>query len=484
MIAISAWSMQGGVYTKSNLAQAARLGQAAVSDVGAKALRMIAAKLHPEIAPLFATMVAACNRPMGTRQPHEVHALMNSLARRHAAATAKGVLILLTAAALVLGLPAARAAEPIRLGCVAALSGSGADIGTRLREGAELAIAARPEIVGRPVELLVRDSKSAPSVAQQQAASLQADGVSGLLCSSLSSESAALSAAGRAGRLPVPDVLASAVADEITGKSCNQWTFRVVPSATTIAHAVARYIAGQPSVSAGGFYILGSDYLYGRSSGHAFSEIPGIKLVGESYAPLDTSDWTPYLNKISQSGATGLWLPVALGSPYVQLMVAANAMRLLQRVTVMAPTGLPQEIIEQLNDAAVGAVEPASAVLMMEPASVPVAEAYRAKYGRAPSEGVLQSYVATTIMLQALAAAKETTPAAVRDALQAGSFDTIVGPVRFRKGDQQAVAPVWSARIAKLAAPVAGSSYAFVAVQKYAAEDVMPSLEQTGCVPR
>ena len=393
--------------------------------------------------------------------------------------------ILLTAVlALLLAPAAAHAAEPIKLGCIAALSGAGADIGTRLREGAELAVAARTDIAGRPVQLLVRDSKSDPAVAQQQAASLLSEGVSGLLCSSLSSEGAALSAAARAGRMPLPDILASAVADEITGKSCNPWTFRTVPSATTIAHAVARFTANQPKVSAGGFYILGSDYLYGRSSGRAFSEIPGIKLVGESYAPLDTADWTPYLNKVSQSGATGLWLPVALGSPYVQLMVAANAMKLLQQVTVMAPTGLPQEIIDQLQDAAVGAVEPASAVMMTEPASIPVAEAYRAKYGRAPSEGVLQSYVAAGIMLQAVAAAKDTTPAGVRDALQSGTFDTIVGPIRFRPGDQQAIAPVWSARIEKLASPVAGSAYAFAAVQRHAPEDVMPAFEQTGCAPR
>jgi branched-chain amino acid transport system substrate-binding protein len=394
------------------------------------------------------------------------------------------LLLLITALTALLGVATARAAEPIKLGCVAALSGAGADIGTRLREGAELAIAAASEIGGRPVELLVRDSKSDPSVAQQQAASLMSDGVSGLLCSSLSSESAALSAAARAGRLSVPDVLSSAIADEITGKNCNAWTFRTVPTATTIAHAVERFVGGQPGISAGGFYVLGSDYLYGRSSGRAFKEIPGIKIVGESYAPIDTSDWTPYLNKVSQSGATGLWLPVALGSPYVQLMIAANAMQLLHHVTVMAPTGLPQEIIDQLGEAAVGAVEPASAVMMTEPASIPVAEAYRARFGRAPSEGVLQSYVAASIMLQALAAAKDTSPQSVRDALESGAFSTIVGEVRFRTGDQQALAPLWSARIAKLPAPVAGSAFAFVSARKYAPEDVMPPLEQTGCVPR
>ncbi len=42
---------------------------------------MIAAKLHPEIAPLFATMVAACDPPMETREPQAVRALMDGFAR-------------------------------------------------------------------------------------------------------------------------------------------------------------------------------------------------------------------------------------------------------------------------------------------------------------------------------------------------------------------------------------------------------------------
>ena len=378
----------------------------------------------------------------------------------------------------------AQAAEPIRLGCIAALSGPGADIGTRLREGAELAVAATPTIAGRPVELLVRDTKSDPATAQQQASSFLAEGVSALLCSALSSEGAALSAAARAGRLPIPDILASAVADEITGKNCNSWTFRVVPTATTIANAVARFKTSQPNLANGAFYILASDYLYGRSSGKAFSEIPGIKIVGESYAPLDTADWTPYLNKVQQSGATGLWLPVALGSPYIQLIIAANNLKMLDTITVMAPTGLPQDLIDQLGTAAIGLVEPASAIPITDPAAIPVATAYKAKYGRAPSEGVLQSYIATSITLQALAAAKDATPAALRDALKSGTFDTLVGQIRFRPGDQQAIAPVWSAKVEKLQSPVAGSPYAFVAVQKHAAPDIMPPFEQTGCQPR
>ena len=390
----------------------------------------------------------------------------------------------LLAALLAVSASPVRAAEPVRIGCLAALSGAGANIGNRLREGAELAVAAHPTIGGRPVELVVRDSRSDPTVAQQQAASLVADGVSGLLCVSLSSEGAALSAAARAGRLAVPDIQASAVADDITGKSCNGWTFRTVPSATEIANAVARYSASQPKLASGGWYVLASDYLYGRSSGKAFAAIPGIQLKGETYAPLDTTDWTPYLNKVMASGATGLWLPVALGSPYVQLMIAANNMKLLDQVAVLTPTGLPQDLLDQLGASIAGVVEPASAALLTQPEAAAVAEAYAAAHGHPPSEGVLQSYVAAQVMLQAVEAAKATTPEAVRDALRDGRFKTIVGEFGFRPDDGQALAPVWSAAVQPLQPAIAGARYGFVATARYEAADVLPAPAQTGCVPR
>jgi branched-chain amino acid transport system substrate-binding protein len=391
--------------------------------------------------------------------------------------------LLATCAALLLSASQVRAADPIRIGCIAALSGAGAEIGNRQREGAELAVAETPAINGRPVELVVRDSRSNPSVAQQQAASLMSEGVSGLLCVSLSSEGEALSAAARAGRLSIPDVQSSAVADSITGKSCNPWTFRTVPSATEIANAVARFQSDHPELGAG-WYILGSDYLYGRSSGKSFAAIPGVKVLGETYAPLDTTDWTPYLNKVLASGAKGLWLPVALGSPYVQLMNTANNLKLLEKFTVLAPTGLPQDLIDQLGASVSGIVEPASAAPMTLPELAPVVAAYVKAHGAAPSEGVLQSYVAATAMLQAIAAAKSAEPADVRDALQHGRFHTAVGDFGFRAGDQQALAPLWLAKIDNLPQPIGPARFGFATIKKYAPEEMLPPLTQTACVPQ
>ncbi|MGE3065057.1 MAG: ABC transporter substrate-binding protein [Hyphomicrobiaceae bacterium] len=377
--------------------------------------------------------------------------------------------------------PAAAQAASIKVGCVAALSGPAADIGNRLRDGAELAIANMKTINGRPIELVVRDSKGDPSVAQRQVENLISEGIVGLVCVSLSSEGAALSAASKAGRLDIPTIQSSAVADEITGAHCNAWTFRTVPTAGTISRAVQKLRQSDKELLDGGWYTLASDYLYGRSSAKAIAATPGIKIVGESFAPLDTTDWTPYLNKIVASGAKALWLPVALGAPYVQLMTQANNLGLVQKIKIFAPTGLPQEFVEQLGDSGIGINEPASAVLATEPGAKVAVDAYFAAHKKAPSEGVLQSYVGTSIMLQAIKSAAKISPEGVRDALQKGTFDTLVGQVRFRPGDQQIVAPLWAAKVEKLATPVAGAGYGFKATHKFNPDDVMPKVEETGC---
>lgn len=379
--------------------------------------------------------------------------------------------------------PSSQAAEPIRIGCVAALSGPGASIGTRLKEGAELAIKNASKVGDRPLELIVRDSKGDPTVAQQQVRGLiQENGIVGLLCTTLSSEASALSAGARTGRLSVANIHSSALANEITGKYCNEWTFRTVPSADAISNAVSRFKTNDPTLAQAGWYILASDYLYGRSVAESFKALPNTKILGESYAPLETMDWTPYLNSIVASGAKGLWLPVANGAPYVQLLSQAKNLNLLERITILAPSGLPQDLVDQMGDSGVGIIEPASAVLLSAPATKPVAEDYFKTYARPASEQTLQSYIGANILVQAIQQAKQVTAEGVKTALQTGTFKTIVGDVKFRPGDQQIVAPVWSARIQKLPQPLAGANYTFISTAEYPPATYLPALESTGCV--
>ncbi len=54
---------------------------------------MIPATLHPEIAPLFAAMVAACDPPMEARTPQEVRAVMNGFAAEGMPPRPEGVVV-------------------------------------------------------------------------------------------------------------------------------------------------------------------------------------------------------------------------------------------------------------------------------------------------------------------------------------------------------------------------------------------------------
>src|SRR5215471_79925 len=71
--------------------------------------------------------------------------------------------------------PAARAAEPIRIGVVTPLSGSYAPIGKQVRWGAELAVKeinAAGGVSGRPFELLFEDEEANPPVAVRKSEKL------------------------------------------------------------------------------------------------------------------------------------------------------------------------------------------------------------------------------------------------------------------------------------------------------------------------
>ena len=140
-------------------------------------------------------------------------------------------------------------------------------------------------------------------------------------------------------------------------------------------------------------------------------------------------------------------------------------------------------MLDQLGPAVVGLQEPASAVLLTSPKARAVAEAYQKATGRPPAEQGLQSYVGVNILLQAVAAAGDPTPEAVRVALQSGRFETMLGTVAFRPGDQQLLSPVWPARVEKLPGPVAGATYGFVATGKLTAEELLPPVADTGCRP-
>ena len=89
------------------------------------------------------------------------------------------------------------------------------------------------------------------------------------------------------------------------GKNFNRYTFRTCGTTTTLGSALAYYYSTRPERK---FYILCPDYLAGHDIASAFKQgmkkyKPNAEIVGESYHPLWTKDFAPYLTKIKGSGA-------------------------------------------------------------------------------------------------------------------------------------------------------------------------------------
>ncbi len=99
------------------------------------------------------------------------------------------------------------------------------------------------------------------------------------------------------------------------GKNFNRYTFRTTLNTTMVGKGLAYFYAERPETK---FYILNQDYGFGHNLAKAFKKAlkqykPNAKIVGETYHPLFTKDFAPYVTKIKASGAevvfTGDWDP-------------------------------------------------------------------------------------------------------------------------------------------------------------------------------
>ena len=101
------------------------------------------------------------------------------------------------------------------------------------------------------------------------------------------------------------------------GKNFNRYTFRTTLNTTMVGRSLAYFYSKRPEKK---FYILNQDYLFGHSLAGAFKDAlkefkPDAQIVGESYHPLFTKDYAPYITKVKATDAevisTGDWDPDA-----------------------------------------------------------------------------------------------------------------------------------------------------------------------------
>jgi branched-chain amino acid transport system substrate-binding protein len=203
--------------------------------------------------------------------------------------------------------------EPIKLGFVYLLSGRVAYFGMIAKQGAELAIDELNRaggINGRKVVATFVDSQGKPEVAGKAVKKFveqdKVDAVLGIISSGV-----AAAVAPEMKKLKVPLIITVAMTPSVTGKLCNRYTFRVGWNIDYNAKSAAQLAAAEKARK---WTTIGPNYRFGYESWELFEKYlkplqpnvvfaPKAETIFESMA---TTDWTPHIKKIIDSGADGV----------------------------------------------------------------------------------------------------------------------------------------------------------------------------------
>lgn len=347
-------------------------------------------------------------------------------------------------AALALGGPATAAEkEPLLIGVPTALTGPYGDLGEQARRAVLLAVDeanAAGGVDGRKVEVRFLDTQAKAEAARQQAEKLVLSGYRILTGAIASGE--ALAIAPQLERWDAMYVATINKADEITGKSCNRRLFRVNHPDYSDAAVVRPWLATRKE---GKWAIMASDTAWGRNSAASFTkaaEATGKSVVTEGFASLGSNDFAPYIQKIADSGAQGLWVALA-GRDAINFATQAKQFGLLGKVTTAGVSFVTDNTAKTLGDTAKGILGVINYSSTFEsPQNKAFVAAWEKKYpGTTPSNFEGETYIGMQVIFQAVKKAGSVKPADVSAAMEGATFDTVFGTALMRKEDHQLVVP-------------------------------------------
>lgn len=212
--------------------------------------------------------------------------------------------VFLSAVAIVVALPSYAQDGSIKIGLMLPYKGIYAPLAEGIDRGFQVALEEYGnKIRNKSIEVIRVDDELTPSVGVQKFNKLvqsdKVDIVTGTIGSNV-----AIAISSLADRGQVPLVIASALADEITGKFCSPYVARTAFSANGFEYNSGRYWASKGIKTA---VTMGPDYAAGRAFLGAFKrgfEDAGGKVVEEIWTPFQkTKDWGAALAQARNSGA-------------------------------------------------------------------------------------------------------------------------------------------------------------------------------------
>jgi branched-chain amino acid transport system substrate-binding protein len=341
------------------------------------------------------------------------------------------------AAALVAGLawvPAAGAAQAVRIGVVLPYSGVYASLGGEITQGMELGFATfGDEVAGRRIELITEDSEVKPTVGLARAKKLVFQDKVDLLVGPVASNVAnALRDFVHGQQIPL--IIPNAGNNLLTGERCSPWVIRTSFSNAQITRGMGPWMVehGYDTV-----YLIAADYAAGHQMMDAFRETylaAGGSVVGESFPALrGTKDFGPFFARIKAAGPKAVFAFFA-GGQAIQFVKQYRDFGLKDTIKLSAAGWLTSPLyIDVQGDAAAGILGILNYVPGIDsPENEAFQEAYQARYGRVASEFAVQGYDTARLIVEALrrTGGETADKAALVRAMHEVSFTGPRGPLR------------------------------------------------------
>lgn len=377
--------------------------------------------------------------------------------------------------------------EPVKIGVMYALSGPLGVLGTDQAKVSKIAadqINKDGGILGRPVELLIRDDEASPSTAARVARKLVIEDKVNFIVGANGSP-AGMSVAEVASRFKTLYLSAGGAMTELmTGKNCNRYTFRINHSGAQFYRANAAYVASTfPDVKtvAG----INPDYSYGHEMWDGFtSELkkkkPEVQVVPGVFVPMAEKDYTNYIASVVDKKPDLVYSVLWSGSgvafvkqakPYG--MFDKSRFFLAAAALTTAMTTLGNDMVRMWGS------EPEDWQMDNPMNKRMVTDWMKESGGKPPHAYMGHSYATLFILKQVIERVKSFDTEKVIASLEGGTFDTPWGKMTIRKGDHQAMGKIFIGE----AKP--DPKYQFWTLSNpkvIPAEDVSLPVSETGCV--
>jgi len=350
----------------------------------------------------------------------------------------------------LLALPlVAEAQKPIKVGMPMPLSGPPALFGDPATKGAQMFVDelnAKGGVLGRKVELLLRDSKADANEAVRVARELiLKENVDFLVGTLTSAEGPAVSVVAKENKIvfiaPIPKT------DQLTAPDkLHPYVFRVASTTTIEGRSAAEIVAKWPVTNVA---TMSFDYAYGQDVTKAFVDHlkkvkPSVHIVDQQWPKLGEQDYNPFINaqmaKKPEAVFSSIW-----GGFFVTYSKQAKALGVFDAIKYnfigVGEAATPETTKSMGADYPVGIWGNSYDAFYW--GETPAHRDYTARLSKYlkdeyPSSWAIQGYIGMQFLTEAIKKAGSTDSDKVAKALLGLTVETPIGPLTIREKDHQA----------------------------------------------